>query len=134
MSFSPHPVCEPLWVNEHPGKGQPDWPTPEQRPVRVPAVTGACMMLDRSLYENVGGLDENFILGDYEDSDLCLKLLELGCSNYYVPNVQLYHLERQSDGYDRLEHRTAQISIYNCWRQYRKWDSQIRKIVEQFND
>jgi len=134
ISFARHPLHEELWINEHLGKGQLDWIFPGKEPVRVAAVTGACMMLDRSLYENVGGLDEGFILGDFEDSDLCLKLIQVGRTNYYVPNVELYHLERQSDHFEGGDHRTPQTTIYNCWRHSRKWDSQIKKIIEQFND
>ena len=44
----------------------------------VPAVSGACMMIDRALYEELGGLSGKYVRGDYEDSDLCLRLIENG--------------------------------------------------------
>ena len=134
MCFGRHPLYEELWTNECLGKGQPDWILSDTTPVHVPAITGACLMLDRSLYENVGGFDEGFILGDYEDSDLCLKLIQVGRTNYYVPNVELYHLEPQPNRFGGSDYRTPKITIYNCWQHTRKWDSQIKMIAEQFND
>ena len=44
----------------------------------VPAVTAACMLIDRERYEEVGGLPLHYVQGDYEDSELCLRLAEAG--------------------------------------------------------
>jgi GT2 family glycosyltransferase len=63
------------------------------------AVTGACMLLKRDDFAAVGGFDETLALA-YNDVDLCLKLLELGRVNVYVPHARLYHFESRSRGYD----------------------------------
>ena len=63
----------------------------------VPALTGACLMIERALYEEVGGLRHEYILqGGYEDSDLCLRLIERGRRNWYLADAELYHLEGQA--------------------------------------
>ncbi len=45
---------------------------------RVPAVTGACMMMRTELARRLGGFDEVFVVGDFEDSDLCMKIRQEG--------------------------------------------------------
>src|SRR6266567_7427033 len=85
-----------MWMNEHFYKGlYSDLPAANVTRV-VPAVTGACLMIDARLYASVGGLSGTYIQGDYEDSDLCLRLNEAGRKNWYYPEVVLYHLEGQS--------------------------------------
>jgi GT2 family glycosyltransferase len=84
------------WYNLHFHKGLPrDYPAANQ-PRLVPAVTGAALMVRSSLIEKLGGFSEDYIIGDYEDSDLCLRLRADGHEIGYVPQSELYHLERQS--------------------------------------
>ncbi len=65
----------------------------------VSAVTGACLMVKRSLYEKVGGLDESFEVS-LNDVDLCLKLRHKGLLNVFTPFAELYHFESISRGLD----------------------------------
>ena len=65
----------------------------------VSAVTGACLMVKRSLYEKVGGLDESFEVS-LNDVDLCLKLRHEGLLNVFTPFAELYHFESISRGLD----------------------------------
>ena len=58
----------------------------------VSAVTGACLMCERTKFERAGGFDERFVLCG-SDVALCLKLLELGYRNVYTPYACLRHLE-----------------------------------------
>jgi hypothetical protein len=62
----------------------------------VLAVTGACLMVDRHLFESVGGLRNIYVEGEYEDVDLCLRLADAGHENWYTPEATLYHLEGRS--------------------------------------
>ncbi|MCB2202841.1 glycosyltransferase family 2 protein [bacterium] len=62
------------------------------------AVTGACQMVRREVFEEVGGYDERFSLA-FGDIDFCLKIYEQGYSNMYTPFATLYHYEGQSRGY-----------------------------------
>jgi Predicted glycosyltransferases len=56
------------------------------------AVTGACLMVKRQLFEAVGGLTEELPL-NYNDVDFCLKLHKLGYRNVFTPYARLYHYE-----------------------------------------
>lgn len=59
---------------------------------RYQAVTGACLMVRRSLFERLRGFDASFH-NCYEDVDLCLRAGELGAEVYYCPESVLYHLQ-----------------------------------------
>jgi GT2 family glycosyltransferase len=61
------------------------------------AVTGACLMIKRELYERVGGLDETLPVA-WNDVDFCLRLNEAGLRNVYLPHVKLLHHESLSRG------------------------------------
>ncbi len=62
------------------------------------AVTAACLCVRKSVYEKVGGLDDQWVPNAYGDVDLGLRLRELGYVNVYTPYAQLYHLESPSRG------------------------------------
>ncbi len=97
------------------------------QPRRVPAVTGACLMVDQGLFQSVNGFDQGYIQGDFEDMDLCLRLLRAGCQNWYDPEIELYHLEGVSYPLaQRMRHAT-----YNRWLHSHKWSAVIEKLVNQ---
>ena len=60
-------------------------------------VTGACMLVRREVFEQVGGFDEGFKNG-FEDVDLCMKIREQGWHIIYRPDSVVYHLESQTPG------------------------------------
>lgn len=66
-------------------------------PLNLTMVTGACLMCRKSLYEEVGGLDEAFPI-DYNDVDFCLKVRDHGYLVVFQPTAQLYHYESASRG------------------------------------
>jgi len=65
----------------------------------VSAVTGACLLVKKSLYDEVGGLSEDFAIS-LNDVDFCLKLREKGFLNVFTPFAELYHFESVSRGLD----------------------------------
>ena len=65
----------------------------------VTAVTGACLMVKKSLYEEVGGLDESFAIS-LNDVDFCLKLRKKNLLNVFTPFAELFHYESVSRGLD----------------------------------
>lgn len=65
----------------------------------VSAVTGACMMIRKSVFEEVGGFDEELFQVAYNDLDLCLKVREKRYEVIYTPFAELYHYESYSRGY-----------------------------------
>jgi GT2 family glycosyltransferase len=90
------PTAEGTWHNHHFHKGYPrDYPEANHARA-VPAVTGAAMLLRRDAFVEVGGFTEDYVIGDYEDSDLCLKLRATGYQIWYEPEAELYHFERRS--------------------------------------
>jgi O-antigen biosynthesis protein len=66
----------------------------------VSAVTGACLMCRREIFEEVGGFNETELKIACNDIDLCLKFIERGLRNIYLPHVKLYHYESKSRGKD----------------------------------
>ena len=65
----------------------------------VTAVTGACLMVKKELFEKVGGLDTGFAVS-LNDVDFCLKLRKEGYLNVFTPFAELYHFESISRGLD----------------------------------
>lgn len=65
----------------------------------VSAVTGACLLVKRELFQEVGGLDESFAIS-LNDVDFCLKLRQKGYLNVFTPFAELYHFESLSRGLD----------------------------------
>ena len=63
------------------------------------AVTGACMMVPRHVYEEVGGLDESFQVA-LNDVDFCLRIREKGYLIVFTPFSELYHYESKTRGSD----------------------------------
>jgi GT2 family glycosyltransferase len=120
------------WQNLHfwKGYGRDYAPATKSRP--VPGVTGACMILRKSDFLDVGGFTSDYILGDYEDSDLSLKLRERGGQCLYLATASLYHFERQSmpkieDGHDRRS------TIYNRALHTSRWDNQLASLMAEFS-
>ena len=72
----------------------------------VSAVTGACLMVKKALYEEVGGLDEGFAVS-LNDVDFCLKLRKAGYLNVWTPFAELYHYESISRGLDDSGEKAA---------------------------
>jgi len=61
------------------------------------AVTAACLMVRREVFEKVGGFNEEFTVG-FGDTDLCLRIREAGFMNLWTPYARLIHYESASRG------------------------------------
>ena len=121
-----------LWLNQHYFKGFPRRYAPANVCRPVPAVTGACLMLQHELFEKLGGWDESYVQGDYEDSDLCLRAYQRGCQNWYLPEAELFHLEGQSRSSQLEENWWPNATYYNCWLQSRRWSETIEELAEKY--
>ena len=64
------------------------------------AVTAACLAIQKKKYLEVGGLNENELKIAFNDVDFCIKLLQKGYRNLWTPNIELYHYESASRGYE----------------------------------
>jgi GT2 family glycosyltransferase len=113
------------WQNVHYYKGLPRQLPAAMVSRPVPALTGACLMLDRQVYERVGGFQETYLQGDYEDSDLCLRLEQARLTRWYLAEVELYHLEGQS----YPSELRGRMALYNRWLQTQLWDDAIERLM-----
>lgn len=67
------------------------------RPGNFSAVTGACQMVRRDVFERVGGYNEEFAVG-FNDADFCLRVWEAGYRTIFTPYAELCHYEFTSRG------------------------------------
>jgi GT2 family glycosyltransferase len=74
------------------------------------AVTGACMMLRRSTFFEVGGLDAQDLTIAFNDIDLCIKVQARGYRNVVTPFAKLIHLESASRGSDLAPDKMARFN------------------------
>lgn len=113
MDYEPLPQFDNWLFPTHPGKGRllpPD--TPDL--ISTPAVTGACMLLARDLAVELGGFDPDYVIGDFEDADLCNRIVQRGLRCAVDSRARAYHLERQSQGNsaDAWRHN---VTLLNAW-------------------
>ncbi|MCB8821416.1 glycosyltransferase [Microvirga rosea] len=116
------------WLNHHYFKGLPRNYPPALVERIVPAVTGACLVTPRALFEKVGGFSEDYVIGDYEDSDLCLKITSEERRILYAPEVELYHLERKSMSLN-MDYMKGVAWQYNCALHASRWGETITQIM-----
>ncbi|MBQ0784760.1 MAG: glycosyltransferase family 2 protein, partial [Amphritea sp.] len=64
------------------------------------AVTAACLLIRKNVFNEVGGLNEKELTIAFNDVDLCLKVREAGYRNLWTPYAELYHHESVSRGAD----------------------------------
>jgi len=120
-----------VWVNHHPLMGLDPSLDRHTELAIVPAVTGGCLVMRHADFERVGGWDTGYLIGDFEDSDLCLKLGAEGLKSAYLPTIQLTHLERQSFkllGHDQF---SSCVVIYNAVRHQERWGGQIQSVMSE---
>ena len=72
------------------------------------AVTAACMMVKRSVFEKVKGFDEQLKVA-YNDIDFCLKVRREGFLVVYNPYAELYHYESKSRGLENTEEKVRRF-------------------------
>ena len=90
----------------------------------VTAVTGACLLVKKELYQSVGGLDEEFAIS-LNDVDFCLKLREKGLLNVFTPFAELFHFESVSRGLDDSGEKAER---YN--RESARFRERWKKVLE----
>ena len=114
-----------VWINHHPHMGMDPALDPHQGLTVLPAVTGACMVMRTADFEKVERWDTGYLIGDFEDTDLCLKLCNAGFQVGYLPSVQLTHLERQSFKLIGQSDFRSKVVIYNAARHQNRWKALI---------
>lgn len=121
MHYERVPEFADWWFPIHTEKGA--IPREAASLLRPRAITGACMVVRRAEVAGYGGLDEGYVIGDFEDADLCERLAEDGRGCAVDASVTLHHLERQSQGAGQVWRSNA--TLYNAWRFNRRWGEGI---------
>jgi GT2 family glycosyltransferase len=104
----------------HTNKGRR--PTADSGIDTVDMTTGACMVMRRALWRRLEGFDESFVIGDFEDADLCLRIRAEGLTCLVDRRAVLYHLERQSQAESKASWR-LNLTLFNAWQNQRRWFS-----------
>ena len=89
------------------------------------AVTGACLLVRKELYEQVGGLNEVDLPIAWSDIDLCLKIRALGYRNLWTPYAELYHHESISRGRDSTKEQIERYKLETAYM-LKHWGDIIR--------
>ena len=74
----------------------------------VAAVTGACLLMPKPVFEEIGGFDEGFVLA-FNDVDLCLQVIAKGYRIVWTPDAELYHLESKTRGPEDTAEKQARF-------------------------
>lgn len=95
------------------------------------AVTAACMMVKRKVFEQVHGFEEELAVA-FNDVDFCLKVRELGYLVVYNPYVELYHYESKSrgteDSKEKVRRFQSEIEFMRC-----RWEVLLKKGDPYYN-
>lgn len=95
------------------------------------AVTAACLMTKKELYEKVQGLDEQFKVA-FNDVDFCMKIRQLNKLVIYTPYAKLYHYESKSRGYEDTPQKKkrfeGEIALFK-----NKWKKELEQGDPYFN-
>jgi hypothetical protein len=99
------------------GTPLPDKPTP------VEAISGACLLIRRELFEKLGGWDESYFL-HCEDLDLCMRVQRLGAKVLFVPDVSVSHVQGVS---------SRGRPVFVLWHKHRGMWLYYRKFLRASN-
>lgn len=91
------------------------------------AVTAACLLVRKEVYQQVSGLDEENLKIAFNDVDFCLKVREAGYRNLWTPYAELYHHESISRGHENTPEKKARFAkevnfMKNKWNHLLKID------------
>ena len=98
----------------------------------VSAVTGACLMVKKSIYDALGGLDECFRIA-LNDVDFCLRIRQQGYLNVFTPFAELYHFESASRGVDIVDAAKAQRYEEESALFRKRWKEVLEKGDPYYN-
>ena len=111
------------------------------------AVTGACLLTKKSIYHEIGGLNEDELGVAYNDVDYCLRLREKNYRVVFTPFAELYHYESLTRGYDDVTEaenpekyrrvKREQEYMHTTWKKYIECDPMyninLSRIHEDFS-
>lgn len=89
-------------------------------PIEPDWVSGACLAVRRTVYEEIGGLDERFFLY-FEDVDWCARIRRAGWRVVYNPAIQVTHLGGQSESSRAAANNFYLASLHTYYAEYYPW-------------
>ncbi len=89
------------------------------------AVTAACLMCRREVFEEIGGFEERLAVS-FNDVDLCFKIIEKGYYNVWLPHVILYHYESKSRGDDIISRNKRARLMCEAKYLQKRWKRLLR--------
>jgi GT2 family glycosyltransferase len=90
------------------------------------AVTAACLVVRKSVYEQVGGLDEQALAVAFNDVDFCLKVRAAGYRNLWTPFAEFYHHESATRGDDDTSEKAGRFR-FEVETMLRRWGPILRQ-------
>ena len=112
----------PMHVFSHLDRDDPGYMRRAQLVQDLSIVTAACLMTKRSVFDALGGLNEDFVVA-FNDVDYCLRVRETGKLVVFTPDALLYHYESFSRGSDTLDANVARFireqgKMRSIWSRY----------------
>ncbi len=92
----------------------------------VPGVTAACLLTTKSVWEKAGGMDEGYVMANFEDVDFNLTIRDMGYRVIYQPKATLIHVEHGTT--DLLKGRPEdpmRYSSHNLTRLVSRWNDKL---------
>lgn len=108
-------------AHKHLHKGQPGYFGRAVLHQAMSAVTAACLLVRRGIYEEVGGLDETFRIA-FNDIDFCLRVRAAGYRNVWTPFAELVHHESATRGYETTPEKRV------------RFEDEVRRMRERWGE
>ena len=86
------------------------------------AVTAACLIVRRQVFDEVGGLDDTNLKIAFNDVDFCMKVSEAGYRNLWTPYAEMFHHESASRGYEDTPEKVA------------RFNSEVNYMIQKWGD
>lgn len=97
-------------------------------PSEIDVISGACIMLRRSLFDKVGGFNSNYFMYS-EDVDLCLKSRQSGHLNYFVPAATIVHHGGASSDQNKVSNFSSVMLLESRWKYFSTTRPQFYKYL-----
>ena len=110
--------------HKHFAKDHPGYFKRLQLVQNLSAVTAACLLVKKTVFDEVGGLNELDLTVAFNDVDFCLRVKEQGYRNLWTPYAELYHHESISRG---AEDNPEKVARFNREMEYmkQKWEKEL---------
>ncbi|MEO0296057.1 MAG: glycosyltransferase [candidate division WOR-3 bacterium] len=103
-----------------------------EQPIEADMLTGACICVCEDIFKEIGGWPEEYVIGDFEDSDFSLAIKLKGKKLYVLPYVKMYHIEAGSQGFSQDRFKRTLINSYILRNKYKLYKNKFdKKIIDE---